>query len=69
MGYNSIAWIPLTAGLTAIGVIASYFAYRRRDGARWPGVRRPGRHPGAGHHPAAGAREEAGEGRQGAGGG
>jgi hypothetical protein len=30
MGYNSIAWLPLTAGLTAIGLIASYFAYRRR---------------------------------------
>jgi hypothetical protein len=30
MGYNSIAWLPLTAGLTAIGVIVSYFAYRRR---------------------------------------
>ena len=30
MGYNSIAWLPLTAGLTAIGVILSYFAYRHR---------------------------------------
>lgn len=30
MGYNSIAWLPLTAGLTAIGLIASYYAYRRR---------------------------------------
>src|SRR5215471_6424739 len=30
MGYNSIAWLPLAAGLTAIGLIASYFAYRRR---------------------------------------
>lgn len=30
MGYNSIAWLPLTAGLTAIGLIASYFTYRRR---------------------------------------
>jgi hypothetical protein len=29
MGYNSIAWLPLTAGLTAIGVIISYFAWRR----------------------------------------
>jgi hypothetical protein len=29
MGYNSIAWLPLTAGLTAIGVILSYFAWRR----------------------------------------
>src|SRR5215472_10850664 len=41
MGYNSIAWLPLTAGLTAIGTIASYFAYRRRGlrpalyGAAW----------------------------------
>jgi hypothetical protein len=30
MSYNSIAWLPLAAGLTAIGLIASYFAYRRR---------------------------------------
>lgn len=30
MGYNSIAWLPLTAGLTVIGVILSYFAWRRR---------------------------------------
>jgi hypothetical protein len=41
MGYNSIAWLPLTAGLTAIGVIFSYFAYRHRGlrsalrGAAW----------------------------------
>jgi hypothetical protein len=41
MGYNSIAWLPLAAGLTAIGVILSYFAYRRRGmraalhGAAW----------------------------------
>ncbi len=30
MGYNSIAWLPLAAGLTAIGMILSYFAWRRR---------------------------------------
>jgi hypothetical protein len=30
MGYNSIAWLPLAAGLTAIGVILSYFAWQRR---------------------------------------
>lgn len=41
MGYNSIAWLPLTAGLTAIGVILSYLAYRHRGlrsalrGAAW----------------------------------
>jgi hypothetical protein len=29
MGYNSIAWLPLTAGLTVIGFILSYFAWRR----------------------------------------
>lgn len=38
MGYNSIAWLPLTAGLTAIGMILSYYAYRRRglrSALRW----------------------------------
>jgi hypothetical protein len=30
LGYNSIAWLPLTAGLTVIGLILSYFAWRRR---------------------------------------
>lgn len=30
MGYNSIAWLPLAAGLTLIGLILSYFAWRRR---------------------------------------
>ena len=38
MGYNSIAWLPLTAGLTVIGVILSYFAWRRRGmraGLHW----------------------------------
>jgi hypothetical protein len=41
MGYNSIAWLPLTAGLTAIGVILSYFAYRHRglrSALRWAAV-------------------------------
>jgi hypothetical protein len=38
MGYNSIAWLPLTAGLTAIGMILSYYAYRHRglrSALRW----------------------------------
>ena len=30
MGYNSIEWLPLTVGLTVLGLILSYFAYRRR---------------------------------------
>jgi hypothetical protein len=30
MSYNSIPWLPLAAGLTAIGLILSYFAWRRR---------------------------------------
>lgn len=30
MGYNSIAWLPLAAGLTILGLILSYFAYKRR---------------------------------------
>jgi hypothetical protein len=30
MGYNSIAWLPLAAGLTVIGLILSYSAWRRR---------------------------------------
>jgi len=41
MGYNSIAWLPLTAGLTAIGMILSYYAYRRRglrSALRWAAV-------------------------------
>jgi hypothetical protein len=39
--YNSIAWLPLCAGLTGIGLIASWFAMRRRGlgsglrGAAW----------------------------------
>jgi hypothetical protein len=38
MSYNSIAWLPLTAGLTAIGMILSYYAYRHRglrSAMRW----------------------------------
>ncbi|MGH3282786.1 MAG: cellulose synthase [Trebonia sp.] len=30
MGYNSIAWLPLAAGLTILGLILSYIAYKRR---------------------------------------
>jgi hypothetical protein len=39
--YNAIAWLPLCAGLTGIGLIASWFAMRRRGlasglrGAAW----------------------------------
>ena len=28
--YNAIAWLPLCAGLTGLGLVASWFAYRRR---------------------------------------
>ena len=28
--YNAIAWLPLCAGLTGIGLVASWFAMRRR---------------------------------------
>ena len=28
--YNSIAWLPLCAGLTGVGLVASWFAMRRR---------------------------------------
>jgi hypothetical protein len=41
MGYNSIAWLPLCAGLTVLGLVLSYFAGRRRGrlammrGAAW----------------------------------
>ncbi|HET9082641.1 MAG TPA: cellulose synthase [Trebonia sp.] len=30
MSYNSIEWLPLTVGLTVLGLILSYFAYKRR---------------------------------------
>ncbi|HLH57962.1 MAG TPA: cellulose synthase [Streptosporangiaceae bacterium] len=39
--YNAIAWLPLCAGLTGIGLVASWFAMRRRGlgsglrGAAW----------------------------------
>lgn len=39
--YNSIAWLPLCAGLTGLGLVASWFALRRRGlasglrGAAW----------------------------------
>ncbi len=39
--YNSIAWLPLCAGLTGLGLVASWFAWRRRGlgsglrGAAW----------------------------------
>jgi hypothetical protein len=29
MSYNSIAWLPLAAGLTVLGLLLSYLAYRR----------------------------------------
>jgi hypothetical protein len=28
--YSQIAWLPLTAGLTLIGLIISFFVWRRR---------------------------------------
>jgi hypothetical protein len=28
--YNAYAWLPLCAGLTGLGLVASWFAYRRR---------------------------------------
>jgi len=36
--YDKIAWLPLCAGLTGLGLVLSYFAYRRRgagSGLRW----------------------------------
>jgi heme exporter protein D len=30
MSYNSFEWLPLTAGLTILGLLLSYVAYRRR---------------------------------------
>lgn len=41
MGYNSIAWLPLCAGLTVLGLVLSYLVGRRRGhrsmlrGAAW----------------------------------
>jgi hypothetical protein len=41
MSYGDIAWVPLTVGLTVLGFILTYFAYRRRGvrpammGAAW----------------------------------
>lgn len=41
MGYHSIAWLPICAGLTVLGLVLSYFAGRRRGrlallrGAAW----------------------------------
>jgi hypothetical protein len=29
MSYNSIEWLPLAAGLTVLGIVLSYIAYRR----------------------------------------
>ncbi|HEY3880437.1 MAG TPA: cellulose synthase [Trebonia sp.] len=30
MSYDSIAWLPLAAGLTILGLVLSYYVYRRR---------------------------------------
>ena len=30
MSYSSIAWLPLAAGLTILGLVLSYLTYRRR---------------------------------------
>jgi hypothetical protein len=30
MGYDSIPWLPLAAGLTILGLILTYYAYKRR---------------------------------------
>ncbi|HEY0935187.1 MAG TPA: cellulose synthase, partial [Trebonia sp.] len=30
MSYGDIQWLPLTAGLTILGLLLSYIAYRRR---------------------------------------
>jgi hypothetical protein len=41
VSYDQIAWLPLTAGLTGIGLVASWLAWRRRGvaaglrGAAW----------------------------------
>ena len=45
--YSQIAWFPLCGGLTAIGLVASWFAWRRRGvaaglrGAAWSFCRSP----------------------------
>jgi hypothetical protein len=31
--YSQIAWLPLTAGLTLVGLVASFFVWRRRGAA------------------------------------
>src|SRR3974377_1879750 len=39
--YDKIAWLPLCAGLTGIGLVLSYFVWRRRglgSGLRWGAV-------------------------------
>ncbi|HYB48515.1 MAG TPA: hypothetical protein VED20_14380, partial [Streptosporangiaceae bacterium] len=39
--YDKIAWLPLCAGLTGIGLVLSYFVWRRRglgSGLRWAAV-------------------------------
>lgn len=36
--YSQIAWLPLCAGVTGVGLVASYLVYRRRglaSGLRW----------------------------------
>src|ERR1700757_798795 len=30
MDYNSFAWVPLTVGLTVLGLVLSYITYQRR---------------------------------------
>lgn len=32
-GFEQVAWFPLCAGLTALGLVASWFAWRRRGAA------------------------------------
>jgi hypothetical protein len=49
--YNAIAWLPLCAGLTGIGLVASWFAMRKRGlasglhGAAWSLLPLGGRYP------------------------
>ncbi|MBE1611127.1 cellulose synthase [Actinopolymorpha pittospori] len=33
MNYEDVTWAPICAGLTAVGVIAAFFAFRRRGAA------------------------------------